>query len=204
MLFEDTYKTIEEPSTGIYKEKGSKFLAFAYPVKSDSEIKPVIEELKKKYFDARHHCYAYILGYDKSAWRVNDDGEPSGTAGKPIYGQLQSFDLTNVLLVVVRYFGGVKLGVSGLINAYKSAAKDSLENAKISERTINEIYKMEFPYERINDAMKIVRDFNLQIVETVFDTHSNIVYKIRRNDAEKVINKCRSMYRFEVIYLGIE
>ncbi len=204
MLFEDTYKTIDEPSTGIYKEKGSKFLAFAYPVKSDSEIKPVIEELKKKYFDARHHCYAYILGYDKSAWRVNDDGEPSGTAGKPIYGQLQSFDLTNVLLVVVRYFGGVKLGVSGLINAYKSAAKDSLENAKISERTINEIYKMEFPYERINDAMKIVRDFNLQIVETVFDTHSNIVYKIRRNDAEKVINKCRSMYRFEVIYLGIE
>lgn len=204
MLFEDTYKTIDEPSTGLYKEKGSKFLAFAYPVKTDSEIKPIIEELKKKYFDARHHCYAYILGYDKSAWRVNDDGEPSGTAGKPIYGQLQSFDLTNVLVVVVRYFGGVKLGVSGLINAYKSAAKDSLDNATISERTINEIYKLEFPYEMINDAMKIVKDFNLQIVETVFDTHSKLVYKIRRNDAEKVISKCRSIYRFEVIYLGME
>lgn len=204
MLFEDTYKTIEVPSKGVYKEKGSKFLSFAYPVKTESEVKLLIEDNKREYFDARHHCYAYILGYDKSAWRINDDGEPSGTAGKPIYGQLQSFDLTNTLLIVVRYFGGIKLGVSGLINAYKTAAKDALQNSSVLEKTINEIYRLEFPYEMINDCMKIVKDFGLQIVESNFDTNSHIIYKIRRNDAQKVILKCRLLYRFEVIYIGME
>ena len=154
MLFDDTYKTIKSPAQGIYKEKGSKFISFAYPVKTESEVKLLLEENKKEYYDARHHCFAYILGYDKSAWRLNDDGEPSGTAGKPIYGQLQSFDLTNTLLIVVRYFGGIKLGVSGLINAYKSAAKDALQNSSIIENTINELYKLIFPYEMINESMK--------------------------------------------------
>lgn len=204
MLFEDTYKTIEAPSKGIYKEKGSKFLSFAYPVKAESEVKLLLEENKREYFDARHHCYAYILGYDKSAWRLNDDGEPSGTAGKPIYGQLQSFDLTNTLIIVVRYFGGIKLGVSGLINAYKASAKDALQNSKVIENTINEIYRLEFPYEMINDCMKMVKEFGLQIVDSNFDTNAYIVYKIRRNNAQKVILKTKSLYRFEVIYICTE
>jgi uncharacterized YigZ family protein len=204
MLFEDTYKTIVAPSSGMYKEKGSKFLSFAYPVKTETEVKVIIEQLKKEYYDARHHCYAYILGYDKSAWRVNDDGEPSGTAGKPVYGQIQSNDLTNVLIVVVRYFGGVKLGVGGLVNAYKTAAKDALMNAEIVERTINEIYRLEFPYELINEAMKITKDYGVQILETNFDNRAEIVYKVRRNDAEKLRLKCETLYRFKVIYVDIE
>lgn len=204
MLFEDTYKTIVAPSEGMYKEKGSKFLSFAYPVKTETEVKTIIEQLKKEYYDARHHCYAYIIGYDKSAWRVNDDGEPSGTAGKPIHGQLQSFDLTNVLLVVVRYFGGVKLGVGGLVNAYKTASKDALMNAEIVERTINEIYRLEFPYEMINEAMKITKDYGVQIIETNFESSAEIIYKVRRNDAEKIKMKSETIYRFKVIYVGSE
>lgn len=204
MLFEDTYKTIELPSSGIYKEKGSKFLSFAFPVKNETEIKSTLEQIKKEYFDARHHCFAYVIGYDKSGWRINDDGEPSGTAGRPIYGQIQSFDLTNVLIVVVRYFGGIKLGVGGLITAYKVASQDALNNAKIVERTINEIYRLEFTYEQVNEAMKLVKEFGLQILESNFDTRSYIVYKIRRNLAQKVISKSEGIYRFKVIYISTE
>lgn len=204
MLFEDTYKTVEAQSTGVYKEKGSKFLAFAFPVKNETEVKMHLEQLRKEYYDARHHCYAYVLGYDKSAWRVNDDGEPSGTAGRPIYGQLQSLDLTNTLLVVVRYFGGIKLGVSGLINAYKSASQDALTNAKIVEKTINELYRLEFPYEQVNEAMKIVKEFGLQIVENSFDVDSHIIFRIRRNNAQKVISRSQGIYRFKVIYISTE
>lgn len=204
MLFEDTYKTIESESSGLYKEKGSKFIALAYPVKSESEVKEIIDQLKKKYYDARHHCYAYVLGFDKSAWRVNDDGEPSGTAGKPIHGQLLSYDLTNTLLVVIRYFGGTKLGVSGLINAYKQAARDALQNATIIEKTINEVYKLSFPFESMNDAMKIVKDFGLQIVDSNYDSNAYIIYKIRLNDAQKVIAKIKTSYRFDLIYIKTE
>lgn len=204
MLFEDTYKTIELPSSGIYKEKGSKFLSFAFPVKNETEIKSTLEQIKKEYFDARHHCFAYVIGYDKSGWRINDDGEPSGTAGRPIYGQIQSFDLTNVLIVVVRYFGGIKLGVGGLITAYKVASQDALNNAKIVDRTINEIYRLEFTYEQVNEAMKLVKEFGLQILESNFDTRSYIVYKIRRNLAQKVISKSEGIYRFKVIYISTE
>lgn len=204
MLFEDTYKTIESESSGLYKEKGSKFIALAYPVKSESEVKEIIDQLKKKYYDARHHCYAYVLGFDKSAWRVNDDGEPSGTAGKPIHGQLLSYDLTNTLVVVIRYFGGTKLGVSGLINAYKQAARDALQNATIIEKTINEVYKLSFPFESMNDAMKIVKDFGLQIVDSNYDSNAYIIYKIRLNDAQKVIAKIKTSYRFDLIYIKTE
>lgn len=204
MLFEDTYKTIETKSSGLYKEKGSKFLAFAYPVKTESEIKLILDQLRKEYYDARHHCYAYVLGYDKSGWRINDDGEPSGTAGRPIYGQIQSSDLTNVLIVVIRYFGGIKLGVSGLINAYKSASHDAIQQANIIEKTINEVYRLEFPYEQVNDAMKIVKEFGLQILESSFDTDSYLVYRIRRNSAQKVISKSEGLYRFKVIYMLTE
>jgi len=204
MLFDDTYKTISEPSTGIYKEKGSKFIAIATPVVSEDEVKTVLDSLRKEYYDARHHCYAYILGFDKSAWRANDDGEPSGTAGRPIHGQLLSHDLTNTLLVVVRYFGGIKLGVSGLINAYKSAAADALSNAQIVERTVNEIYEVNFDYESMNDIMKIMKEDDVQIINTNFDLKCKIIYKIRRKYADDINAKIRKTNKSSIIYLRSE
>lgn len=204
MLFDDTYKMLEAPSMGIYKEKGSKFLSFAIPVLNETEVKEQLEQIRKEYFDARHHCYAYIIGTDKSAWRINDDGEPSGTAGKPILGQINSLDLTNTLIIVVRYFGGVKLGVSGLINAYKIAARDAIDHARIVEKLITEIYDLHFPYEMINDAMKVIKEFDLQIVNTVFDMNSTITFKVRRSHAERTLLKLKSMYRFKVIWRNVE
>lgn len=186
MLFDDTYNTITQTSSGIYKEKGSKFIALAYPVTTEEEVKEIIADLKKEYYNARHHCYAYVLNPDKSAWRVNDDGEPSGTGGRPIHGQIQSFDLTNILIVVVRYFGGTKLGVSGLINAYKSAAKDALSKAKIIEKTVNEVYKLEFPYEEMNDVMRIIKEEDLQILDNQYDEACIITYSIRKNEADRI------------------
>lgn len=186
MLFEDTYKTITQTSSGLYKEKGSKFIAMAYPVSNEEAVKQILVELKKEHFNARHHCYAYVLGPDKSAWRVNDDGEPSGTAGRPIHGQIQSFDLTNILIVVVRYFGGTKLGVSGLITAYKTAAKDALSQAEIIEKTVNEVYKLEFPYEEMNDVMRIIKEENLQIIDNQYDDACIIIYSIRKSEADRI------------------
>ena len=129
----DSYRTIKTLSQGLYKDKGSKFMAFAYPVSEQESIKPIIDDIKKTYHDARHHCYAYMIGYQRQIWRANDDGEPSGTAGKPILGQINSAELTNILIVVIRYFGGILLGTSGLINAYKCAAADAISNAEIVE-----------------------------------------------------------------------
>lgn len=204
MLFDDTYLTVSSRTTGLYKEKGSKFIAFAIPVKDENEVKTELEQIRKDYYDARHHCYAYILGFDKSAWRANDDGEPSGTAGRPIYGQLQSKDLTNVLIVVVRYFGGIKLGVSGLINAYKSAANDALEQAEIIEKTVNELYELKFNYDAMNDIMKIVKDDGLLLLNTQFDLECSLTYKIRKKDADRVNEKFRKTYRCKIIYLKSE
>lgn len=204
MLFEDTYKTIAGTASGIYKEKGSKFLAFAYHVEKEEDAKQIIDNLRKEYYDARHHCYAYIIGKDKSCTRVNDDGEPSGTAGKPIFNQLQSYDLTNILLIVIRYFGGIKLGVSGLINAYKLAARNAIESSEIKELTINEFYQVCFPFEMINDAMKIAKEYNLQISETNFENEASFTFKVRKSSSEKVVSKFKSIYRFQVIYRGSE
>jgi uncharacterized YigZ family protein len=204
MLFDDTYRTINSQSTGLYKEKGSKFIAIAVPVKDENEVRAALERLRKEYYDARHHCYAYVLGFDKSAWRANDDGEPSGTAGRPIHGQIQSHDLTNILIVVVRYFGGIKLGVSGLINAYKTAAADALSLAEIQERTVNEIYELRFNYEAMNDIMKIVKDDGLLLLNTQFDMECNLTYKIRKKDADRVNDKFRKTYGSKLIYLKSE
>lgn len=201
MLFEDTYKTLEERCTGLFKEKGSKFIALAVPVKTEDEIKLVLEELRKEYYDARHHCYAYILGPDKSAWRANDDGEPSGTAGKPIHGQLLSFDLTNVLIVVVRYFGGTKLGVSGLINAYKTAAREAILSGKIIELTVNEVYKIEFPYESMNEIMRIIKEEFAQIIDNQFINNCIITYTIRKRDADKLNTRLGKTYAAKITYL---
>ena len=160
-MFDDTYKMLSAPGEGLYKEKGSKFIATAFTVTSEEEVKQALAEVKKKYYDARHHCYAYMIGPDKSCFRSSDDGEPSGTAGKPILNQILSKDVTNVCVIVVRYFGGIKLGVSGLINAYKTAARDALDNAVVIEKTVDEVEidcYLEFST-RKNNADQIVAKF---------------------------------------------
>lgn len=199
MLFDDTYRTILKESTGSYKERGSKFLAFALPMDSETTVKEEVDRLRKTYHDARHHCYAYIIGYDKSAWRINDDGEPSGTAGRPIYGQLQSNDLTNVLIVVVRYFGGIKLGVSGLINAYRSAAADALANAEIIEQTIKEVYEVRFKYEEMNNVMKVLKEDEVETLDTDFNLSCKMTIRMRRSLADKTIKRLRDTYGCKII-----
>ncbi len=180
-MFDDTYKTIAAPSEGLYKEKGSKFLAFAYPVHNIDEIKLHLEQLRKDYFDARHHCYAYILGPRKDAFRANDDGEPSGTGGRPIHGQLLSADLTDTLIVVVRYFGGILLGASGLANAYKTAARDAIDHATIIEKTIDARYRLGFEYVAMNDVMRILKDYDLKPENPQYDMDCTLEVSIRQS-----------------------
>ena len=180
-MFDDTYKTIAAPSEGLYKEKGSKFLAFAYPVHSIDEVKVHLEQLRKDYFDPRHHCYAYILGPRKDAFRANDDGEPSGTGGRPIHGQLLSADLTDTLIVVVRYFGGILLGASGLANAYKTAARDAIEHATIIEKTIDCRYRLGFAYETMNDVMRILKDYDLKPENQNYDMKCSLEVSVRQS-----------------------
>lgn len=180
-MFDDTYKTIAAPAEGLYKEKGSKFLAFAIPVSTEAEVREHLDRIRKDYFDARHHCYAYILGADKMAFRFNDDGEPSGTAGKPIHGQLLSKDLTNTLVVVVRYFGGVLLGASGLFNAYKVAARDALDNATIVEKTVDLCYRVHFQYLQMNDVMKLIKQFDLTPRNQHFDMDCTLDITVRQS-----------------------
>ena len=180
-MFDDTYRTLAAPSEGLYKEKGSKFLAFAYPVHNLEEIKAHLEQLRKDYFDARHHCYAYILGPRKDAFRANDDGEPSGTGGRPIHGQLLSADLTDTLIVVVRYFGGILLGASGLANAYKTAARDAIDHATIIEKTIDARYRLLFEYVTMNDVMRILKDFDLKPENQQFDMDCALEVSVRQS-----------------------
>ena len=185
----DIYKTIESPSEGIYKEKGSKFIAYTYPVYSEEEVKNHLDVLKKEYYDARHHCYAYMLGEERKVFRANDDGEPSSSAGKPILGQINSNDLTNIFIVVIRYFGGTKLGVSGLINAYKTAAAIAIENANIIEKTVNHVYRISFDYLVMNDVMKILKEDKPEQIGQNFDMMCSIDISMRKNDIDKVIDK---------------
>lgn len=185
-MFDDTYHTIAGPAQGLYKEKGSKFLAFAFPVRSTDEVKQHLEALRKEYFDARHHCYAYILGPTKDAYRANDDGEPSGTGGRPIHGQLLSADLTDTLVVVVRYFGGVLLGASGLANAYKTAARDAIEHAEIIEKTIDIRYRLHFEYATMNDVMRIIKDFNLVPTNQDFNLDCRLDVSVRQSQSNRL------------------
>lgn len=203
-MFEDTYKTIRYASQGVYKEKGSKFLAFAYPIATEAEAKAHLEELRKQYFDARHHCYAYILGADKAAYRINDDGEPSSTAGKPIYGQLLSHDLTNIIIVVVRYFGGIKLGVPGLINAYRTAAKDAIDNAIIIERNITEVYNLQFTYEQMNSVMKILKDEELPQCNQKFELDCSLDFSVRQSASTRVCDEILKLKGVKLTLLRIE
>ena len=167
----DTFRTLAAPSEGLYKEKGSRFMAYAYPVVSVEDVKPLVDALRKRYHDARHHCFAYVIGETTRESRQNDDGEPSGTAGRPIHGQILSLDLTNTLVVVVRYFGGVLLGASGLANAYKLAARDALNNAQIEVRTIDDRFRLTFDYLALNDVMKVIKDFDLKPQKQTFDSY---------------------------------
>ncbi len=203
-MFDDSFLSIEAKSEGIYKEKGSKFISFAFPVKNTDEIKDIIKDIKKEFFDARHHCYAYILGQDKSIFRMNDDGEPSSTGGKPIYGQLLSKDLTNVLVVVVRYFGGVKLGVSGLIQAYKQAALDALENAVIIEKTVDEVYGVSFEYILMNDVMRVMKENDLQQMNHRFENDCYIEFVVRKSNSIKVVDSLNFIEGVRVQFLRLE
>jgi len=186
MLFDDTYKTVEAPAEGIFRDRGSKFLGLTFPVKSTEEISEILQRLKKEHHGANHHCYAWRLGADHAAYRVNDDGEPSGTAGKPIFGQIQSAGITNVLIVVARYFGGTLLGVGGLINAYRSAAAESLKNVVIVEKHIMEIYRVEFPYDAMNGVMKIMKDHDLSQWNQDFQLDCKLEFSVRKSEADVV------------------
>ncbi|MDA3952703.1 MAG: YigZ family protein [Bacteroidales bacterium] len=187
--FIDEYLTISKPSEGLFKDRGSKFLAFAYPVSSEKEIKEIQEKLRNDYHDARHHCFAYMLGLEKEIYRANDDGEPSSTAGKPILGQIRSFDLTNILIVVIRYFGGTKLGVRGLINAYKTASEEALKNAKIIKKTLHDIYELKFEYPVINDIMRILKEEKIEHIDQKFELSCSISLSLRKAEIDKVLSK---------------
>lgn len=180
----DTYKTIDGCSTGLYKEKGSKFLAFAYNVTDPEQVPQIIAEIKKKYYDARHHCYAWRIGPEGDRFRMVDDGEPSSTAGKPILGQMLSRDITDVLIVVVRYFGGVLLGTPGLIRSYKEAAADALESANIVEKFVEDRIRVHFTYFVMNDIMKIIKDVNPNVMSQNFDIDCTMDLSIRKSLGE--------------------
>ncbi len=176
---EDSYKSISAPSKGLYKDKGSKFLSFAFPVESEDEAKVIISNIKKEYFDARHHCWAWRTGHLGDKWRFNDDGEPSSTAGKPIYGQILSNDLSDILIVVVRYFGGTLLGTSGLITAYKTAAAEAVANATIVEKVAAVRYSVSFDYSRMNDVMKCLKDMRLNVTDPQFSSQCTLTTSVR-------------------------
>jgi uncharacterized YigZ family protein len=189
----DSYLTIESDAEAIFKEKSSKFLCYAYHVESEEEITAHLEVLRKRYYDATHHCYAWILGPFGEKFRANDDGEPSSTAGKPILGQLLSREITNCLIVVVRYFGGTKLGVPGLISAYKESAAAVLDEAKVVERTVDTLVKVDFSYVVMNDVMRIIKDEQPTIVEQIFDNLCSMTLSIRNRKAELVLGKLRKV-----------
>ena len=181
----DTFKSISGPSEGLYKEKGSKFLAFAYPVVSEEEVRTVLDRIRKEYYDARHHCYAYRLGLTGNVWRYNDDGEPASTAGRPIYGQILSRELSDVLIVVVRYFGGTKLGVPGLIRAYKTAAADALDHARTVEKVASERYAVTFDYVAMDRVMRILKDMGIQPSGYTAEDACRMEMDVRLGDAER-------------------
>ena len=193
MLFNDTYLTIEKPVEGIFRDRGSKFLGFAYPINSEADIKLLLTGLKNEHPKANHHCWAMRLGIDRSVFRINDDGEPSGTAGRPILNTLLSRNVTNVLVVVVRYFGGTLLGVPGLINAYRLTTEEALSTAVVVEKTLNDVYTIQFDYQQMNDIMRIIKEDNLNMLDQQFDNSCIIKIEIRRMQVNQSISKFEKM-----------
>lgn len=200
MLFDDTYQTIEKPTESIFRDRGSKFLGFAYPINSENDIKGIVAQLKAEHPKANHHCWAMRLGTERSVYRVNDDGEPSGTAGRPILNILLSKDVTNILVVVVRYFGGTLLGVPGLINAYKVATEEALKLATIVPKTVNDVYTISFDYLQMNDVMRIVKEDNLNILQQQFDNDCSIKLSIRKMQVEQALGKLYKVNGVKVTY----
>ena len=195
----DTYNTIENTVENIlFKEKNSKFIGYAFPITSENEVKTHIENLKKDHFSARHWCYAYQIGTETFKFRANDDGEPSNSAGMPIYGQIQSFEITNVLIVVVRYFGGIKLGVGGLISAYKTTAQLTLEEANIIEKTIDKHFKITFDYKNMNKVMRIIKEKNIDIVNQKMEMNCEIEIATRKKNAKTIFDIFSTLFEIEI------
>ncbi|MBY0542747.1 MAG: YigZ family protein [Sphingobacteriaceae bacterium] len=201
MLFDDTYQTIKATSEGIFRDKGSKFIGYAFPITSEADIKPIIAKLKTEHAKARHFCWALRLSTDRNVFKLNDDGEPSGTAGRPILNTLLSADVTNILVVVVRYFGGTLLGVPGLINAYKSATIEALNENKIITKTVNDVYEIKFDYLVMNQVMRIVKDEELQILKQNFDTNCTLTFEVRKANLNPVLAKLEKVEGIVIKYL---
>ena len=185
----DTFKSIAAPSEGLFKDNGSRFIALAYPVESEAQVKEIVSSLKKEYHDARHHCYAYRLGHRGDIFRANDDGEPSGSAGRPILGQIDSAGLSDVLVVVVRYFGGIKLGIPGLIRAYKTSTSDALASARVIEKTACRNFRLRFAYLSMNDAMKLVKDLSLAVTAQDFGLECVLDLRVRLDSVDDFLER---------------
>ncbi|NLP56667.1 YigZ family protein [Lutibacter sp. B1] len=199
MLEKDTYKTIASiKGDALFKDKGSKFIGYAYPITTEDEVKNILDDLKKQHHTARHWCYAWQLGFDTIRYRANDDGEPNNSAGQPIYGQILSKEITNVLVVVVRYFGGIKLGVGGLINAYKTTAKLILDECEIVEKTIDAYFKLNFEYVDMNKVMRIIKENNLEIFDQNMDLSCEFLISVRKKKSSKIKDIFENMYGVKI------
>lgn len=195
----DTYQSITTASPEVlFKDRNSKFFGYAFPIKSEEEANEHLEELRSRHHKARHWCYAWQIGKEEFHYRANDDGEPSNSAGMPIYGQIQSFDVTNILIVVVRYFGGVKLGVGGLINAYKTAAQMALESSDILKRTIDEVFVVKFDYPEMNKVMQVIKKNNLNVIDQKLEIDCKIFLAVRKKDAKTIFSKFDNTYKVEI------
>ncbi|MCD0490004.1 YigZ family protein [Pedobacter sp. MC2016-14] len=202
MLFDDRYSTISNNSEGIYRDKGSKFIAYAYPLNSESEVKNLVAILRTEHPKARHFCWAYRLGQDRNTFRINDDGEPSGTAGRPILNSLLSADLTNILVVVVRYFGGTLLGVPGLINAYKSATIEALGAAERIERTVNDRYLISFSYLHMNEVMRVIKDEQITVHAQNFNEDCELIIEIRKSKLNQILSRLEQIKKVKATYMN--
>lgn len=201
MLFDDTYRTIKGSTEGVFRDKGSKFIAYAYPFTNETELKPILTKLRAEHAKARHFCWAFRLGQDRNVFKLNDDGEPSGTAGRPILNALLSADVTNILVVVVRYFGGTLLGVPGLINAYKSATIEALQTAEIIAQTVNDVYEVTFDYLEMNAVMRIMKEEELKLLAQNFDTQCIIRFEVRKTNLNQVLGRLEKVNGVSLKYL---
>lgn len=197
------FKTVANPSTGIFKDKGSKFISFVFPVSTEQEIKDILAKIRKMHHGARHCCYAWRLGFEMEVFRFNDDGEPAGTAGRPIFGQIQSRELTNILIVVVRYFGGILLGTSGLMNAYKQAATDALNKSEIKQKVIEDLIEVSFEYKVMNEFMNLIKEMRLEIIRSDFNLICSATIAVRRSLSEEFLQKLKKIDNLKASNIGI-
>lgn len=201
MLFDDTYKTINAPAEGVFRDRGSKFIGYAHPIQTEEDVKPILAKIRLEHPKARHFCWALRLSPDRSIFRIQDDGEPSGTAGRPILNTLLSADITNVLVVVVRYFGGTLLGVPGLINAYKTAAAEAIQAAEIVDKTVNDIYEIKFDYLLMNDVMRLIKEEKLTVLSQNFDNDCSIKIEVRKASLNAILHQLDKMEGLQHKYL---